>query len=104
MACHTSYITTITITDVLYITKKTFSDSTLQKNKLADFFSDFKICKTTQKQIYQAFKSQMKDFEDAVQAFSAKASGVKLIVTRNTKDFNYSPIKAVTPEEFLNIA
>lgn len=46
----------------------------------------------------------MKDFEDAVQVFSAKASGVKLIVTRNTKDFNYSPIKAVTPEDFLSIA
>ena len=41
------------------------------------------------------------DFEDAVQAFAAKGKRAKLIITRNTKDYELSPVKAVTPSDFV---
>ena len=98
---HTACVSTTTITDAVYITKKAFSDSDEQKLKLSVFFSKFKILSVTKKQITQAFSSPMKDFEDAVQAFCAKKVGAKIIITRNTKDYALSPIKAITPTDFL---
>ena len=45
----------------------------------------------------------MLDFEDAVLAFSANLVGATVIVTRNTKDFRFSPVKALDPVEFLSV-
>ncbi|SHF70690.1 Predicted nucleic acid-binding protein, contains PIN domain [Modicisalibacter ilicicola DSM 19980] len=41
------------------------------------------------------------DFEDAVVAAAAESSGCDTILSRNVRDFNGSPIPAVTPEEYL---
>ena len=43
----------------------------------------------------------MTDFEDALQASAATAARVDYIVTRNTRDFRRSPIKAISPRAFL---
>ncbi len=44
-----------------------------------------------------ALSLRMKDFEDAMQAACAMAAGVDVIVTRNTRDFRNSPVRAITP-------
>lgn len=41
------------------------------------------------------------DFEDAMVAAAAEASGMEWIVTRNLADFEKSPVKALSPEAFL---
>ena len=46
---------------------------------------------------------RMKDFEDAVVVASAEKEKCDFIVTRNIGDFSASPIKAITPDEFLDI-
>ena len=52
--------------------------------------------------IDMALKSGWKDFEDAVQNFSAVAdSQVTAIVTRNTKDFKDSTLEIVDSRTFL---
>lgn len=43
------------------------------------------------------------DFEDAMQAAAAKQANADLIVTRNTKDFIGSPVRAYSPEHFLQL-
>ncbi len=91
-----------TVADTVYITKKIFQDSAQQKNIIENFFASFKILSVTKKQIKQAFSSSMADFEDAVQAFCAKNAGVKIIITRNIQDYRLSPVKAITPKEFLD--
>ena len=49
-----------------------------------------------------AFKSNMKDFEDAIQLHSAVKGKAGFLVTRNKKDFeSYKGIYILTPEEFL---
>ncbi|MCR5124559.1 MAG: PIN domain-containing protein [Treponema sp.] len=98
---HTACVTTTTITDVVYLSKKLFGSKEEQKKQISLFFSDFKILPVTKNQIKQAFASQMTDFEDAVQAFCAKKARAKIIITRNVKDFQYSPVKAITPTDFL---
>lgn len=44
----------------------------------------------------------MADFEDAMQVAAARACGARHIVTRNVKDYERSPIRAVTPQDALS--
>ncbi len=96
------YITTATVMDIMYITRKAFSDNVQQRLTVEGFISAFKLLKVTKKDIKYAFSGVMKDFEDAVQANCAKAHGINLIITRNIKDFINSPVKAITPEDFIS--
>jgi len=46
--------------------------------------------------------SNFKDFEDALQNYSAELNGqIDLIVTRNIKDFSKSSLGVMTPENYL---
>ncbi len=49
----------------------------------------------------RSLNTKMQDFEDAVVASSAEAADCDLIVTRNIGDFPSSPVRAVTPLEFI---
>ena len=91
-----------TVADTMYITRKVFYDSVAQKSVVENFFESFKILSVTKKEISKAFNSSMTDFEDALQAFCSKRANVKLIITRNIKNYKNSSVKAVTPEEFLH--
>ena len=43
----------------------------------------------------------MADFEDAMQVAAARACGARSIVTRNIRDYERSPIPAVSPQDTL---
>ncbi len=49
-----------------------------------------------------AIASNMTDFEDALVSAIAARCRMDYIITRNTRDFRESPVKALTPQEFLN--
>ena len=51
--------------------------------------------------IEKAINSNFKDFEDAMQYFSALASHCDLIVTRNEKDFKNAMIPVMNAESYL---
>lgn len=51
--------------------------------------------------IRYAAELPMRDFEDAMQVAAARASGARLIVTRNLRDYERSPIPAVDAEGAL---
>ena len=51
--------------------------------------------------IEKAINSDFKDFEDAMQYFSALASHCDLIVTRNEKDFKNAMIPVMNGESYL---
>ena len=50
-----------------------------------------------------AIASKMADFEDALVSAIAARCRMDYIITRNTRDFRESPVKALTPQEFLNL-
>lgn len=62
-----------------------------------------KITKITSKDLKFAFTGVMKDFEDALQAYCAKRYHIDYILTRNVKDFQFSPVKAIEPVDFINL-
>jgi predicted nucleic acid-binding protein len=49
----------------------------------------------------QAMDSGMKDFEDAIQFYSALRAGAVSLVTRNPQDFPLQGVAIQTPAEFL---
>lgn len=60
------------------------------------------IIDTTSSTIKNAIDSEFKDFEDALQYYSAKLNtNINGIVTRNGGDFKYSTISILTPEEAI---
>lgn len=59
---------------------------------------------TADKQVLQnAFDLEFSDYEDAVQGASAISESLDAIVTRDTSDFEKSPIPVYSPAEFLNV-
>ncbi len=59
------------------------------------------VAPTSTEAVRYAASLPMPDFEDAMQAAAARACGARHIVTRNIKDFERSPIPAITPQEAL---
>jgi len=47
--------------------------------------------------------SNIKDFEDAIQYYTAVENGIKTLITRNTDDYKDIKINIFTAEEFVNI-
>lgn len=52
--------------------------------------------------VQDSIASEFKDFEDALQYYSAVRVKADYIVTRNKQDFIQSKVPVYTPEEFLN--
>jgi predicted nucleic acid-binding protein len=48
-----------------------------------------------------ALASDFKDFEDAIQYYSALESKAQIIITRNKKDFKYAKIPIMTAKEYI---
>lgn len=48
-----------------------------------------------------ALASDFKDFEDAIQYYSALESKAQIIITRNKKDFKHAKIPIMTAKEYI---
>ena len=52
--------------------------------------------------VLRALNSDFKDFEDALQNYSDELNKeIDIIITRNIKDFKYSKLAVMTPDQFL---
>ncbi|MCL2758591.1 MAG: PIN domain-containing protein [Treponema sp.] len=89
------------VKDVFYILKKYISDYNEIREKIFILSNYIKICNTTSEDITSAILLFMSDFEDALIAAAARREKADYIVTRNEKDFENSPVPAITPEQFL---
>jgi predicted nucleic acid-binding protein len=93
-------ISTLCIADVHYILSKQNPD--LETRKI---LRRFKVLVTVlpldDKITDLALNSEFRDFEDAIQYYTAIENDQDLIVTRNQKDFKESKLPVMTPGEFL---
>jgi len=63
----------------------------------------FRIISLDPEVIEKSFNSDMPEFEDNIQFYSAKSANVKYLVTRNKKHYKGNEIKIVDPYELLTI-
>jgi len=68
---------------------------------LINFFNIFEVIDVTKSDCEKALGLPMDDYEDALLATCAKRRRIELIITRNLKDFAESPVKAISPDDFL---
>ena len=97
------FITSVIISNVYYLLRQT---STHEKviDKLMQLITITEILTTDRDVIIKALNSNFKDFEDALQNYSAELNGhIDLIVTRNIKDFSNSSLGVMTPENYLKM-
>lgn len=97
----TGFITSVIISNVYYLLRQTAPHEKVVE-KLIQLIAITEILTTDKTVIVKALNSNFKDFEDALQNFSAELSGeIDLIITRNTKDYKNSSLGVLTPENYL---
>ncbi len=94
------FVTATTITDLYYVTRKA-KGHTVALNFIVDLLEFIDVAGVNKEVITYALRSQILDFEDAVQESAARAQNIDVIVTRNVADFAHCLIKIHSPESFL---
>jgi predicted nucleic acid-binding protein len=96
------HICALSFTTMFYSLRKILSRED-RINVLAQLKEAMEVAEVDGNVIDMALKSGWKDFEDAVQNFSAVVNPqISAIITRNTKDFKDSSLEVVDSVEFLN--
>lgn len=95
------YLSAVSYSNIYYVVRKVSSHKETIKI-LSRLEEMTEIIATTSSTIKNAIDSEFKDFEDAMQYYSAKLNtNINGIVTRNGGDFKHSTISILTPEEAI---
>lgn len=90
------------VTTIYYILRKSVGNARAAET-IRWMIETFEITPCDAEFLSAAAQSAMTDFEDAVVTYSARRAGCDVVVTRNTSDFDHSPILAVTPAQLLEM-
>ena len=96
------FISATTVTDVMYIIRKHLPPN-LARQAVQTLLLIVDVANVLKSDILSAFSSDMKDYEDAVQALCARRMKADFIVTKNLKDFTTSTVPAISPSGALKI-
>lgn len=95
------FTTPVIICNVYYLLRKTAKHEIIIE-KLKQLLGIIDIIKMDKIVVLRALNSEFKDFEDALQNFSAVENRkIDLILTRNISDYRKSDLAALTPETYL---
>ena len=103
-ACETKKIngvvSAVSINNIYYVCAKHLGrQKALEAIRL--ILAVFKVVALDEKILRLAADSPGKDFEDAIQLYSALEAGAFCIVTRNARDFPSGVIRLLSPDEFF---
>jgi len=97
------YVTASSITDIFYITDKTYNDKQKSMGLLKQLLKTISVAAVSGEEIYRAIELDWNDFEDAVQYTTGEQIHANYIITRDTGGYINSSITAITPSDFLDI-
>lgn len=98
------YIAAHTILNLFFLLRKDIPETSIRRDILIELCEFMCVVSIDDDMLLRSLKKKyFKDFEDCVQAECAVRADADYIVTRNVKDFAQSPVKAVTPEELLEM-
>lgn len=89
------------VTNLYYIMRKYFQNNECREiiKNLLDFLDVIEIDKD--KILESLTDNTFRDFEDRLQVECAKSFNVDYLITRDLRDYSNSPIKCLSPEDFL---
>lgn len=96
------FISSLSFSNIAYIARQLYKGIELYEllDKVRELVEVAEVDAWT---VDRALKLRAKDFEDALQYYSALKINADYIITRNTKDFLFSDISILTPKEFLSL-
>ena len=95
------FTTPVIIANTYYLLRKTAKHE-MVIDKLNQLLNIIDITEMNKNVVLNSLNSDFKDFEDALQNYSAIENGtIKVILTRNIKDFKHSELAVLTPESYL---
>lgn len=95
------YVSSLTIANTHYLLSRHYSSDDSRKI-LAKFKVLVEVLSFDDKIIDLALASDLKDFEDAIQFYTAIENNMDLIITRNKRDFRKQSLPILTAKEYLN--
>jgi predicted nucleic acid-binding protein len=94
-------ISSLTIANTYFLLSKHYNSNDARKI-LAKFKVLVVVLPMDDKIIELALTSDLKDFEDAIQLYTALENNADIIITRNKKDFKKQSIPILTAKEYIN--
>ena len=88
------------ITNIYYILRK-ISSNEKAKSFIKTILEYISVISVDHENIQNALESKFVDFEDGVQNYCALKNRCDLILTRNIKDYTFSELQVLEPNEFL---
>lgn len=97
------FVTSIMLSNIYYLLRKTAKHEKVIEN-LKMLLNIVDVITTNKDAVLDALHSEFKDFEDALQNFSAQNSNeIKVIITRNIKDYKTSNLAIMEPETYISL-
>lgn len=93
-------VSSISFSNLNYILSKQYN-ANKARNILLKFKTIVTTLAVTDKTVELALASEFKDFEDGLQYFTAIENNLKILLTRNLKDFKPAQILVLTAEDYL---
>ncbi len=98
----TGYIAAHSFSTLFYLYSK-HEGKKQAANAIRKLLKVFQVALVDQVVILEAVQLGWDDFEDAMQAISARRAGCDYLLTRNPKDYRDSPVPAIQPADFLAV-
>lgn len=95
------FVSSLSFANIDYVLRSQYSTNH-SRQIIAKFKTLVTVLAVDSKTIDLAIASEFKDFEDAIQYFSALENGLTTLITRNTKDFKKATIKVINPASYLS--
>lgn len=95
------FTTPVIICNTYYLLRKTAKHDIVIE-KIKQLLTIIDVLKIDKEVVLDSLNSDFKDFEDALQNYSAVKNGkVSIVLTRNIKDYKKSELAVMTPETYL---
>lgn len=98
----TGYISALSIPNIVYIMRKELDQEKIREI-LHTLTMVFSVVELREGDLLKAAELPFDDYEDAIQSTCAARVRADHIVTRNEKDFENSPMPAVSPSKLLQL-
>jgi len=96
-----AYASSLSFSNLYYVLRKYASHQKVVA-RLDEVSDLLKILNVDESIVKTALRSRFKDFEDAIQCYSAQGNSlIDVIITRNIKDYKPSELPVMTPGTFM---
>jgi len=95
------FTTPVIICNTYYLLRKTAKHEIVIE-KIKQLLTILDVLQIDKEVVLDSLNSEFKDFEDALQDYSALKNGkISIVLTRNIKDYKKSELAVLTPETYL---